>query len=235
MSDFIESGRNFASDVSVDGDHDSRQYVIGFEDANGNFVEVGRFDNTANDVTQPLEIKHQNSGERVTLDSSGLKTQKIDDDRLYAGAFTGANADARLNSALSAASDGDVVYLESAIYDKDKTVDNRVSLAGTGIFFRGTRITGTTTWTFNESAKLRDIHLPDDTVTVNFNGNGSVVTNLNSVSGVTVSVDATRFRATRLSGLDVVLEANSAGCVVDASTNITVTDNGSANIIGDIA
>jgi hypothetical protein len=74
MSDFIESGRNFASDVSVDGDHDARQYVIGFEDSSGNFVEVGRFNNTADDVTQPLEIKHANSGERITLDSSGFET-----------------------------------------------------------------------------------------------------------------------------------------------------------------
>jgi hypothetical protein len=49
-------------------------YLIGFEDSNGNFVEVGRFNNTADDVTQPLEIKHQNSGERITLDSSGFGT-----------------------------------------------------------------------------------------------------------------------------------------------------------------
>jgi hypothetical protein len=49
-------------------------FLIGFEDSNGNFVEVGRFNNTADDVTQPLEIKHQNSGERITLDSSGFET-----------------------------------------------------------------------------------------------------------------------------------------------------------------
>jgi hypothetical protein len=77
MSDFIESGRNFASDVSVGGDHDARQYVIGFEDSSGNFVGVGRLNNTADDVTQPLEIKHANSGERITLDSSGLETRSV--------------------------------------------------------------------------------------------------------------------------------------------------------------
>jgi hypothetical protein len=49
-------------------------FLIGFEDSSGNFVEVGRFNNTASDVTQPLEIKHANSGERITLDSSGFKT-----------------------------------------------------------------------------------------------------------------------------------------------------------------
>jgi hypothetical protein len=49
-------------------------FLIGFEDSSGNFVEVGRFNNTANDVTQPLEIKHANSGERITLDSSGFET-----------------------------------------------------------------------------------------------------------------------------------------------------------------
>ncbi len=29
-------------------------FLIGFEDSNGNFVEVGRFNNLADDVTQPL-------------------------------------------------------------------------------------------------------------------------------------------------------------------------------------
>jgi hypothetical protein len=38
---------------------------------------VGRFNNTADDVTQPLEIKHQNSGERITLDSSGFETRSV--------------------------------------------------------------------------------------------------------------------------------------------------------------
>jgi hypothetical protein len=52
-------------------------FLIGFEDSSGNFVEVGRFNNTADDVTQPLEIKHQNSGERITLDSSGFETRSV--------------------------------------------------------------------------------------------------------------------------------------------------------------
>jgi hypothetical protein len=38
---------------------------------------VGRFNNTADDVTQPLEIKHQNSGERITLDNSGFETRSV--------------------------------------------------------------------------------------------------------------------------------------------------------------
>jgi hypothetical protein len=52
-------------------------FLIGFEDSSGNFVEVGRFNNTANDVTQPLEIKHAKSGERITLDSSGFETRSV--------------------------------------------------------------------------------------------------------------------------------------------------------------
>jgi hypothetical protein len=52
-------------------------FLIGFEDSSGNFVEVGRFNNTADDVTQPLEIKHANSGERIALDSSGFETRSI--------------------------------------------------------------------------------------------------------------------------------------------------------------
>jgi hypothetical protein len=52
-------------------------FLIGFEDSSGNFVEVGRFNNTADDVTQPVEIKHASSGERITLDSSGFETRSV--------------------------------------------------------------------------------------------------------------------------------------------------------------
>jgi hypothetical protein len=52
-------------------------FLIGFEDSSGNFVEVGRFNNLADDVTQPLEIKHADSGERITLDSSGFETRSV--------------------------------------------------------------------------------------------------------------------------------------------------------------
>jgi hypothetical protein len=61
-------------ELSVERDVEADGYVVGFEDAGGSFVEVGRLENVADNVSQPLEINHQNSGERVTLDSSAFET-----------------------------------------------------------------------------------------------------------------------------------------------------------------
>ncbi|AFH22327.1 hypothetical protein OSG_eHP22_00225 [environmental Halophage eHP-22] len=46
-------------------------YLIGYEDAQGNFVQIGQFNNVADDVTQPIEIIHTNSGETIALSASG--------------------------------------------------------------------------------------------------------------------------------------------------------------------
>jgi hypothetical protein len=46
-------------------------YLIGYEDTNGNFVQIGQFNNVADDVTQPIEIVHTNSGETIALSASG--------------------------------------------------------------------------------------------------------------------------------------------------------------------
>ena len=46
-------------------------YLIGFEDVNGNFVQIGQFNNVTDDVTQPIEIVHTNSGETIALSASG--------------------------------------------------------------------------------------------------------------------------------------------------------------------
>jgi hypothetical protein len=61
-------------ELSVERDVEADGYIVGFEDTGGSFVEVGRLENLADDITRPLEIKHQNSGERITLDGSGFET-----------------------------------------------------------------------------------------------------------------------------------------------------------------
>ncbi|UXF50656.1 hypothetical protein 7908G4D2_18 [Haloquadratum phage sp.] len=48
-------------------------YLIGYEDAQGNFVQIGQFNNAADDVTQPLVLRHTNSGETLELDGSSFR------------------------------------------------------------------------------------------------------------------------------------------------------------------
>jgi hypothetical protein len=222
-------------ELSVERDIEADGYVVGFEDAGGSFVEVGRLENVTDNVSQPLEIKHANSGERITLDSSGLKTQKIDDDRLYAGAFAGADADARLANAVSAAADGDVIYLESETYTADLTANTALSLIGTGVEFSDTRITGTTTWTFNDSTRLSGVACPSNDVTLEFNGKSSVLKDSQGFAVTTVTVDANQFRGYGLNNFNVTFEAGTDRCIIDASVLTSVTDNGGVNTVGNIA
>lgn len=53
-------------------------YLIGYEDGSGNFVEVGRFNNAAEDTSQPILIEHTASGERVELDGTGVNLNGSD-------------------------------------------------------------------------------------------------------------------------------------------------------------
>jgi len=48
-------------------------YLIGYEDAQGNFVQIGQFNNAADDVTQPLVLRQTNSGETLELDGSSFR------------------------------------------------------------------------------------------------------------------------------------------------------------------
>jgi microcystin-dependent protein len=60
-------------------------YLVGFEDGSGNFVEVGRFNNQAEDIDQPIEIRHTNSGNQITLGADGIDTPQVPDSEKLAG------------------------------------------------------------------------------------------------------------------------------------------------------
>jgi hypothetical protein len=204
-------------------------FLIGFEDSNGDFVEVGRFNNLADDVTQPLEIKHQNSGERITLDDSGLKMQKIDDDRLYAGAFPGSDADSRLDSALSSAKAQDKILLEKEKYTDDRTISTSVHLQGPMDGFGGATIDAQIS--IDSRIQLTDMRFTAQ-ASLTVNAGGSIFKNLNN-SATTVTVNGDFNRLIGFDNGNITFASGTLGNVVDSSVRVTVTDNGS-NVVGDI-
>jgi hypothetical protein len=221
-------------ELSVERDVEADGYVVGFEDAGGSFVEVGRLENVADNVSQPLEIKHQNSGERVTVDNSGLKTKKIDDDRLYAGAFSGSDPDSRLTNALSAATDGDCIFLESKTYSANRTVGKNITLVGTSPQISGTQFAASLT--FDGRVVLRQLR-SGSAFDLTLNGADSMIRDciFFSTGSPTVKINADRCSFIS-SGrdVDIVFASTSNGGMVDACFGQpAVTDNG-ANIIGDI-
>jgi hypothetical protein len=227
-------------ELSVERDVEADGYVVGFEDAGGSFIEVGRLENVADNASDPLEIKHQNSGERVTVDNSGLKTQKIDDDRLYAGAFPGSNADLRLSNALTAASEGAVIFLENDVYSNNLTVNKSLTLKGTAVQSNPTPslAVGTTVaaaWTIAQ----RNVAFHD----INFAGGSSLTVNsflceLLNIRGRNanspIDINDNAIIITGGVNVDITFASGTADGLVDSCNGTSVIDNGT-NTVGDIA
>jgi hypothetical protein len=195
-------------------------FLIGFEDSSGNFVEVGRFNNTADDVTQPLEIKHQNSGERITLDGSGFEARFINDGRLYAGAFPGADPDTRLDNAIASANPGDQITLENKKYSIDRTV-----AANNSIDVRGLSLTGYA----RGSQKGTTIDADWD-----ISSGEMLIANVNIPGGstVTISNGFTSVRATRCLGDIILAGDNSIVFHISGGGNITFNTGTSGGVVG---
>jgi len=157
----------------------------------------------------------------------GRNTERID-----AAAQDGADADARLDNALSAASDGTVIYLENATYSDARTISQaRLVLEGTdGGTFGGTTITGN--WTLDGRVVLQSCRIDGD---MTFNSPHSAIL-FSSGNGGSHTVDADQFRLVgcTCASVSVTFNSGTANGVVDASTGVSVTDNGS-NLDGDTA
>jgi hypothetical protein len=241
MGTFNQSDRQFDVDVTVERGDEVGQLLIGFNDGNGNFVEIGRLSKTANDVTEPLEIEHQNSGERITLDSSGFGAQTVNNDYLYAASFAGGDADARLSSAVAEASFGDVILLENKRYSDDITISKRISLRGT---LSGGRTAGTHfkqgVVTLNNRVHMSHIGFDEN---ISTGVNSEIIINdrcvidhvISSAANLKITVSSGSSMLTSLRGCEVVFDSSSDQCIIDSSLNTSVTDNGTNNVIGDIA
>jgi hypothetical protein len=203
-------------------------FLIGFEDANGNFVEVGRFNNTADDVTQPLEIKHANSGERITIDSSGLQTQKIDNDRLYAGSFSGSDPDSRLDSCLTRADNGDVVYLESDDYSASRTISKNIVFKGTSSKqIRGSRLLSS--WSISSTCVFERLTV-ETGVTVNINAVDSMWKDCRFDGSSAFQVNEDRFRFINNEFGQVEFATGTSDGLVDSCIGVSVIDNGTNSV-----
>jgi hypothetical protein len=146
----------------------------------------------------------------------------------YAGDYDGVDQEARLDAALSAAAEGDVIYLENTVYG-DRTISTvGITLVGTGTRQDGTQIAN---WTLDVALiSLQNVHM---------NGSGSVTVTgrfirLESVNNGTITVESQEAIVMGCHSVDVTLNANTCavGILADDST---VTDNGAGNSVGVIA
>lgn len=150
----------------------------------------------------------------------------------YAGDYDGGDADARLDNAISAASTGDRIFLEPEAYTDDRTVSKRLTFEGPSDASRdGASIEGT--WTFNTmfGGGIKHVMVDGGTLNLDTQSNFFMFTfNANA----TINVNANEVRLIGLNGGTVTFDASTSGGILDASTDVSATDNGS-NTIGDNA
>lgn len=147
-------------------------------------------------------------------------------ERIDASKFSGADADARLDNALSAASSGDIIYLENADYGS-RTISTDLKFVGTGEL-AGATITGV--W---DASSASVIYLD-----IRIGSSGELKMGIYSQARgcgngqITATDDNCCVVACR--AIDVTFESGTSNGIADALwNNSTVTDNGT-NTIGDI-
>ena len=137
--------------------------------------------------------------------------------------------DAELSDALSQAESGGIIHLLPGDYS-GRTVSKKVQFYGSG-FFAASVLSGT--WTFDKAVRLCGVNLSPD-CTANLNGNAYQVTHSQASGSSEINVDANDGIIGSLINGNVTFVSGTSGNIVDCSTLVSVTDNGS-NTVGDIA
>jgi len=183
--------------------------------ASGQWQEV----NSGSNI-EPIDGETVGTGSE-DVDVGSVSTGTITDDYLYAGAFGGSDPDARLDNALNAAVDGKTIFLEQAVYDTNHTISKKLKLIGLGTNVDGTKIESTIDLSANNII-LGSVLL---TGTLNVSGYTCIFKD-SFVNNGTVNVSGSRFRMYGCHKGDVTFQSGTTGGVVDASTDVSVTDNG---------
>jgi len=160
-----------------------------------------------------------------------VSTEQIGSERHNAGAYDGAGPDARLDNALSAASGGDVIYLENTDYTADRTISTQVSFVGTRVSYGndGTNFNGSLT--VDGRCNFENVAFSG---AVTANGKYTTFDNVPLEGGSSITVAADYVSITRATLGDVTFQSGTSNGIADACRGTSVTDNGS-NTIGDIS
>jgi len=169
-------------------------------------------------------------GSNAISNASSVSTKAVDNNqgrRLYAGNYSGADADARLDEALAAAETGDTIILEATNYASRTISGARVTIIGTAVAFGDTEITD---WTIDSTARLSGV---DVSGTLTLNGNESAVKDgfVSSGDAISVAADRVVLGFVRGGGSVTFESGTSNGEIGLTSGNLSITDNGSNSVL----
>jgi len=171
----------------------------------------------------------------TSADHESVSTEQIGSEHYYAGSFDGADPDARLDAALSAAVDGDSVYLENADYSATRTIGTRIRIVGTGASESPSGASFSGDLTVSVGVEFSGVSF-GDSATVSITGRPVRIIGGGSINAPTFIVSQDDFIMTGapFGGASLTFESGTSGGIVDSCSGISITDNGS-NTVGDIA
>lgn len=175
----------------------------------------------------------QNAG---AIGATTTTTERIGSGPLFSGSFSGADADARLDSALSEVSTGDWLILEpTAGYSDDRTISTDIRISGPYTESRaaaGVSVTGV--WTIADTCTIEHVEIRDPGE-LHVDGQRTIVFNVGLTGSSTTPLDiaADGVLLTMINGPgDVTFEAGTSnGEIGVTGGRTTVTDNGTNNIL----
>jgi len=240
-----------ATDAKWRSEHDTAnsRFVVA-EDLDGGTV-VLEIDETAGEVVSryPVNLSGNNLVDGTTTvydassdtvgdgttsaDHASVSTESVANDYYFAAAFDGSNATDRLSNTLSAASDGDTIFLEGGVYGSNLTISTAVTLQSPGREVGGAELHAT--WTLNGSCIA-------DQLSIDQNNGGNITVGASNCSiqncrgqgsGEHITVDGSFAEIDGGTNLDVTFNNGATSGVADSLVASNVTDNDGGNVIGD--
>jgi hypothetical protein len=172
------------------------------------------------------------SGNDITnagsISADTLEAETLSNDYHFARSFAGADPNARLDNAITAADNGDTIYLENTDYNGDTLSFAGGELIGTGQVLSGTKFIGDLTLTNFES--IKSINMSLNTLTIQ---DGSA--NISNIGSGNIQINGDGVNVSNCQNVDVVFgsgtQNGAANLLVGGST---ATDNGSNKIGSEI-
>jgi len=179
------------------------------------------------------------TSDRPDLLADDVGPRSIASDYLYAGEFSGSDPDARLDNAIADASGGDVIYLENDSYRDSIAINKTVALKGIGgLGFDppGTFLNAGARWTLKgRGSSVSGINLNNVTETLIADANEIRFAHIVGTENNDIEIRTGGCIVSLCREIEVTLTSGSKDCIVDTISALTVTDNGTGNVIGDAA
>jgi len=179
-------------------------------------------------LASALDANNQDLNSVGAASVASLEAESLVNGAIYPGNYDGDDADARLESALSDAVDGDRIILETESLNNNKTINDEVHMLG------NRRAVVNAAWTVSDEAKIDytifgtdgSMSITNDRVKV------SHCNNFGSSSQISVEADNVLLQNIGGTGNVEFATETAGGEIGIVGGDLTITDNGNNSILG---